>query len=104
MSFFLRSNIEQNYSKLFDKLAKQVSSYCVNGTFAPIWQVMKTSVEQLSLLHMQMVQKITDLVKEVNKYADELHKKHKMVRKPQYYQNIYLFYYSHPWSFHPLKP
>lgn len=41
---------------------------------------MKTSVEQLSSLHMQMVQKVTDLVKEVNKYADDLHKKHKMVR------------------------
>lgn len=74
-----RSNIEENNSKLLAKLAKQAGSCCVHGTFAPVWQVLKTSAERLSLLHIQMVQKVTDLVKEVSKYADELHKKHKQV-------------------------
>ncbi|CAH1103640.1 unnamed protein product [Psylliodes chrysocephalus] len=79
---FLRekSNIEENNSKLLSKLAKQAGSCCVHGTFAPLWQVLKTSAEKLSALHMQMVQKVTDLVKEVSKYADELHKKHKLVK------------------------
>lgn len=77
---YSRSNIEENYSKLLSKLAKQASSCCVNGTFAPLWQMLKTSSEQLATLHMQMVQKVSELVKDVNKYADELHKKHKVVR------------------------
>lgn len=44
-----------------------------------MWQVLRTSSEKLSNLHMQMVQKVTELVKEVSRYADELHKKHKTV-------------------------
>lgn len=82
---FLResSNIEENNSKLQSKLAKQAGSCCVHGTFAPLWQVLKTSAERLSALHMQMVQKVTDLVKEVHKYAEELHKKHKSVKEEE---------------------
>lgn len=78
-----RSNIEENNSKLLSKLAKQAGSCCVHGTFAPVWQVLKTSTEQLSTLHNQMVQRVTDLVKEVNKYSDDLHKKHKSVKEDE---------------------
>lgn len=74
-----RSSIEENHSKLLSKLAKQAAGGCVQGTFAPVWQVLRTSAEKLSNLHMQMVQKVSELVKEVSKYADELHKKHKTV-------------------------
>ncbi|XP_056646081.1 F-BAR domain only protein 2 isoform X3 [Diorhabda sublineata] len=82
---FLResSNIEENNSKSLSKLAKQAGSCCVHGTFAPLWQVLKASAERLSALHMQMVQKVTDLVKEVHKYAEELHKKHKSVKEEE---------------------
>lgn len=52
----------------------------MQGTFAPFWQVLRTSSEKLANFHMQMVQKVTELVKEVTKYAEELHKKHKTVR------------------------
>ncbi|EFA11218.2 F-BAR domain only protein 2 isoform X3 [Tribolium castaneum] len=78
-----RSNIEENNSKLLAKFAKQAGSCCNQGTFAPLWQVLKTSAERLSALHMQMVQKVSDLVKEVNKYAEELHKKHKTVKEDE---------------------
>ncbi|KAJ8950393.1 hypothetical protein NQ314_007933, partial [Rhamnusium bicolor] len=78
-----RSNIEENNSKLLSKLAKQAGSCCVHGTFAPLWQVLKTSAELLSVLHMQMVQKVSDLVKEVSKYAEDLHKKHKSVKEEE---------------------
>lgn len=61
------------------KLAKQAGSCCPQGTFAPIWQVLKASMERLSQLHMQMVQRVSDLVKDIGKYSDELHKKHKSV-------------------------
>lgn len=73
------SNIEEYNSKVLGKLAKQAGSGCVQGTFAPVWQALRTTAEKLSSLHMQMVQKISDLVKEVTKYAEELHKKHKSV-------------------------
>uniref|UniRef100_A0A6P7FFB0 F-BAR domain only protein 2 isoform X3 n=1 Tax=Diabrotica virgifera virgifera TaxID=50390 RepID=A0A6P7FFB0_DIAVI len=78
-----RSSIEENNSKLLSKLAKQTGSCCVQGTFAPLWQVLKTSAERLSVLHMQTVQKVTDLAKEVHKYTEELHKKHKLVKEEE---------------------
>ncbi|KAK7871365.1 hypothetical protein R5R35_006074 [Gryllus longicercus] len=78
-----RCNIEENNSKLLTKLAKQVGASCVQGTFAPFWLVVRTSIEKLSNLHMQMVQKVLELVKEVSKYGEELHKKHRQVKEEE---------------------
>lgn len=78
-----KSNIEEHNSKLMTKLANKAGSGCVNGTFAPIWVVLKSSAERLASLHLQMVQKISELVKDVAKYADELHKKHKTVKEEE---------------------
>lgn len=55
----------------------------MHGTFAPLWQVLKNSAERLAALHLQMVQKVSELVKDVSKYADELHKKHKTVKEDE---------------------
>lgn len=78
-----RSNIEESNSKMMTKLANKAGSGCVHGTFAPIWAVLKGSAERLSSLHLQMVQKITELVKDITKYAEELHKKHKAVKEEE---------------------
>lgn len=78
-----KSNIEETNSKLMTKLANKAGSGCVHGTFAPVWVVLKSSAEKLSTLHLQMVQKISELVKDVTKYADELHKKHKTVKEEE---------------------
>ncbi|XP_018914406.2 F-BAR domain only protein 2 isoform X13 [Bemisia tabaci] len=78
-----RCNIEENNSKLLNKLAKQAGSSSVNGTFAPLWQVLRATVEKLASYHFQMVQRVSELVKEVSKYGDELHKKHKLVKDEQ---------------------
>lgn len=75
-----RSNIEETNSKLLSKLAKQANSNCAQGTFAPFWGVLKCSAEKLSNLHQHMFQKVSELVKDVARYADELHKKHKAVK------------------------
>lgn len=82
LSEFLRekSNIEEHNSKQITKLAGKVASGCVNGTFAPIWVVLRTSTERLASLHLQMVHKLSELVKDVTKYADEVHKKQKIVK------------------------
>lgn len=78
-----KSNIEESNSKLMTKLANKAGSGCIHGTFAPVWVVLKSSAEKLSSLHLQMVQKISELVKDVSKYADELHKKHKSVKEEE---------------------
>lgn len=78
-----KSSIEETNSKVMTKLANKASSGCVHGTFAPVWVVLKSSAEKLSSLHLQMVHKITELVKDVSKYADELHKKHKTVKEEE---------------------
>ncbi|XP_055679070.1 F-BAR domain only protein 2 isoform X9 [Lutzomyia longipalpis] len=78
-----RSNIEESNSKMMTKLANKAGSGCIHGTFAPVWAVLKGSAERLSSLHLQMVQKITELVKDITKYAEELHKKHKAVKEEE---------------------
>ncbi|XP_059621931.1 F-BAR domain only protein 2 isoform X4 [Phlebotomus argentipes] len=78
-----RGNIEESNSKMMTKLANKAGSGCVHGTFAPVWAVLKGSAERLSSLHLQMVQKITELVKDITKYAEELHKKHKTVKEEE---------------------
>ncbi|XP_067124643.1 F-BAR domain only protein 2 isoform X5 [Centruroides vittatus] len=78
-----RSVIEETHSKLLAKLAKHASNCCTQGTFAPFWQLLKASSEKLSTLHAQMVQRFQDLVKEVNKYCEEQHKRHKQVKEEE---------------------
>ncbi|KAI5732372.1 hypothetical protein M8J77_025790 [Diaphorina citri] len=82
LSDFLRerANIEENNSKLFGKLAKQSGG---SGTFAPLWQVLKTSIEKIATVQVKMMQKVNDLVKDVCKYTEELQKKHKLVKEEQ---------------------
>ncbi|KAM7360769.1 F-BAR domain only protein 2 isoform 2-T2 [Cochliomyia hominivorax] len=78
-----KSSIEEHNSKLMSKLAHKASTGTLNSTFSPVWTILRTSAEKLSTLHMQMVQKLTELVKDVTKYTDELHKKHKTVKEDE---------------------
>lgn len=73
-----RSAIEENNYKFLSKVAKQASN-STQGTFAPVWVALRGAAEKLAGLHLQMVQRVTELIKDVSKYADELHKKHKAV-------------------------
>lgn len=74
-----RSAIEENNYKLLSKVAKQASN-STQGSFAPVWAALRGAAEKLADLHLQMAQRVTELIKDVSKYADELHKKHKAVR------------------------
>ncbi|XP_065165337.1 F-BAR domain only protein 2 isoform X2 [Atheta coriaria] len=78
-----QSSIEENNSKFLAKLAKQAGSCCTQGTFAPLWAVLKNYAERLAALHLQMVSKVMELVKDVNKYSEELAKKHKLVKEEE---------------------
>ncbi|XP_050482283.1 F-BAR domain only protein 2 isoform X11 [Bombus huntii] len=79
-----RSTIEENNYKVLSKLAKQAgSSSSTQGTFAPIWAALRGAAEKLAGLHLQMAQRVTELIKDVSKYTDELHKKHKAVKEEE---------------------
>ncbi|XP_058129416.1 F-BAR domain only protein 2 [Anopheles coustani] len=77
-----RSNLEEYNSKLLTKLANKAGS-SGGGTFSPLWIILKSTTERLSELHAQKVQKLTELVKNVTKYAEDLHKKHKSVKEEE---------------------
>ncbi|CAL7946475.1 unnamed protein product [Xylocopa violacea] len=79
-----RSTIEENNYKVLSKLAKQAgSSSSTQGTFAPVWAALRGAAEKLAGLHLQMAQRVTELIKDVSKYTDELHKKHKAVKEEE---------------------
>ncbi|KAM7286721.1 F-BAR domain only protein 2 [Ixodes scapularis] len=78
-----RSLVEETHSKLLSKLARQASSACTLGTFGPLWVVLRVTSEKLSSLHAQMVAQLQDLVKEVQRYCEEQHKRHKQVKEEE---------------------
>lgn len=86
LSDFLRekSNLEEHNAKQITKLAGRVASGSgSNGTFAPIWVVLRTSTERLAALHQQIVHKLSELVRDVTKYTDEVHKKQRAVKEEE---------------------
>ncbi|CAG0914899.1 unnamed protein product [Notodromas monacha] len=77
------SKIEEASSSQLGKLVYKSNSGCNHGSFAPIWQALKLTIEKFASLHSQAVQKLHELIKEVAKYSEELHKKHKQVKDEQ---------------------
>ncbi|XP_053340868.1 F-BAR domain only protein 2 [Clarias gariepinus] len=76
-----RATIEETYSRAITKLAKSASNFSQLGTFAPVWDVLKVSTEKLAGCHMDLVRKLQDLIKEVQKYAEEQTKAHKKTKE-----------------------
>jgi len=44
-----------------------------------VWDVFKQSTEKLAACHMELVRKLQELIKEVQKYVEEQAKNHKKV-------------------------
>ena len=59
-------------------------------TFAPVWDVFKTSTEKLASCHLDLVRRLQELIKEVHKYGDEQIKAYKKV----IFFFIFFFYLS----------
>lgn len=76
-----RATIEEAYSRSMTKLAKSASNYSQVGTFAPVWDVFKTSTEKLANCHLDLVRKLQELIKEVQKYGEEQVKSHKKTKE-----------------------
>ncbi|XP_055488136.1 F-BAR domain only protein 2 isoform X5 [Leucoraja erinacea] len=80
---FIRESvtIEDTYSRSMTKLAKTTSNNSQLGTFAPVWDVLKLSTEKLASSHLDLVRKLQELIKEVQKYGDEQTKAHKKTKE-----------------------
>lgn len=75
-----RAKLEEENAKTHAKLAKQLSNGHACGTFGPLLISFKVSAEKLALVHNQWTVKLNELAKEVAKYNDELHRKHKSLK------------------------
>ncbi|KAM8793486.1 F-BAR domain only protein 2 [Eudromia elegans] len=76
-----RATIEEAYSRSMTKLAKSASNYTQLGTFAPVWDIFKTSTEKLASCHLDLVRRLQELIKEVHKYGDEQIKAYKKTKE-----------------------
>jgi len=72
--------MQENNSKAYTKISKQLGSTVQIGSFGPMLLALKTASEKLSTIHLATLAKVSELVKELTKYSDELHKKHKMIK------------------------
>ncbi|XP_060596041.1 F-BAR domain only protein 2-like [Ruditapes philippinarum] len=80
---FLREScqVEETYSKLLTKLAKVAANNTHVGTFAPFWNILKTLSEKLASLHMQLVHTWSDLIKDIVRYNEDQHRRHKTMKE-----------------------
>uniref|UniRef100_A0A8K9V8A3 FCH and mu domain containing endocytic adaptor 2 n=1 Tax=Oncorhynchus mykiss TaxID=8022 RepID=A0A8K9V8A3_ONCMY len=76
-----RATIEEVYARSMTKLAKSAGNFSQLGTFAPVWDVFKTSTEKLASCHLELVRKLQELIKDVQKYVDDQAKVHKKTKE-----------------------
>uniref|UniRef100_A0A8C6UYY2 FCH and mu domain containing endocytic adaptor 2 n=1 Tax=Neogobius melanostomus TaxID=47308 RepID=A0A8C6UYY2_9GOBI len=76
-----RSTIEETYARSMTKLAKSTGNFSQLGTFAPVWDVFKSSTEKLAGCHLELVRKLQELIKEVQRYVEEQAKAHKKTKE-----------------------
>ena len=77
-------NFEFNYNNIsfqsYAKISKQLGTSVQLGTFSPILLALKTASDKLSAIHLGTQTKVNELLKELEKYSVELHKKQKMIK------------------------
>ncbi|KAM6962728.1 f-BAR domain only protein 1 [Aplochiton taeniatus] len=78
-----RAAIEETYSKSMSKLAKMASNGSPQGTFAPMWDVFRVSSDKLALCHLELMKKMNDLIRDINKYGDEQVKIHRKTKEEE---------------------
>nr|XP_027205907.1 F-BAR domain only protein 2-like isoform X2 [Dermatophagoides pteronyssinus] len=84
LSELLRSRafLEEYNNNFLTKLSRKANSPQL-GTFQPIWQMLKLSTEKLSSVHLETLQRLNQLIKEINKYSDEHHRKQKQIKNEE---------------------
>uniref|UniRef100_H3DL95 FCH and mu domain containing endocytic adaptor 1 n=1 Tax=Tetraodon nigroviridis TaxID=99883 RepID=H3DL95_TETNG len=76
-----RAAVEETYSKSMSKLAKMASNSSPQGTFAPMWDVFRVSSDKLALCHLELMRKMNDLIRDINKYGEEQVKIHRKTKE-----------------------
>ncbi|TRY98423.1 hypothetical protein DNTS_017968, partial [Danionella cerebrum] len=51
------------------------------STFAPMWDVFRVSSDKLALCHLELMRKMNDLIRDINKYSDEQAKIHRKTKE-----------------------
>ena len=64
----------------YAKISKQLGSSVQLGSFSPMLTALKTASDKLSAIHLGTQSKINELLKELEKYSVELHKKQKIIK------------------------
>lgn len=72
--------IQENNSKSYAKISKQLGSSVHMGSFNPMLLALKSSSEKLSAIHSTAQTKINELLKDLEKFSVELHKKQKILK------------------------
>ncbi|VDK39430.1 unnamed protein product, partial [Dibothriocephalus latus] len=101
---FLRelNSLEDSYGKLCAKLSKQISNYATVGSFKPCWNIILETLDQMVLVKGSMCAERLNLMKDVQKYSEELQKKHRQLRENEAgtqevvhaFQVLYLLYHK----------
>jgi len=86
LEVFLREcvNGEDTYVKNLNKLVSQANKYSTSanaGSFNPIWLPLKEINEKFASSHSQLVHQLQELIKEIQRYNEELSKKIKRIRE-----------------------
>lgn len=77
------AKIQEDSSKAHLKMVKQLNTSGPCGTVSPMLQAFKAATEKFAASHNLWMIKIIDLVKDVNKYSDDLHRTHKKVKEDE---------------------
>ncbi|XP_047678888.1 F-BAR domain only protein 1 isoform X1 [Tachysurus fulvidraco] len=76
-----RAAIEETYSKSMSKLAKMAGNGSPLGTFAPMWDLFRMSSDKVALCHLELMRKMNDLIRDLNKYSEEQVKVHRKTKE-----------------------
>lgn len=75
--------IEENYAKGLTKLSKQASLYTASGGFKSWWSLLSLYIDKSISLRGSLENERLNLWKDVQKYLDELQKKHRTVKESE---------------------
>ncbi|KAM3188542.1 hypothetical protein ACTXT7_000096 [Hymenolepis weldensis] len=73
--------IEENHAKGLTKLSKQASMYTASGGFKSWWSLFSSYIDKSISLRGSLENERLNLCKDVQKYLDELQKKHRTVKE-----------------------
>lgn len=78
-----RANAEENYGKSLLKLSCRINNSGVTSSFSPIWAILRFATEKTASIHINLFGKFMELLKDVSRFMDELHKRQKTVKEEE---------------------